>query len=754
MRSGGPVLEADESVDGVDKASYAYRAIDRRLPAWPTALLATSSTTLVAAGASPLLTGGGAGTAAAATTIGALASAGIVMATVCHERRQEITASAQASVERIAGPVHRFRARHWRGGLVGAPQLVRFRYQPAAVVANKTWPGVGAAALTGVLGAKYRVSRHDPRLGRITLRLTAPAPTEITNVEVERATTMMQLLFGQTASVQAASDGAVLTRVVVHHECGVKATFPIWRERVERVVTTMLEGRWRARWNLRTDTVTFELRPQIDNLIPRPAPSAVKEMASLIPLGVDEDGQVISWDMHSSLPHFLISGKTGKGKTNVLRGVVMEAAIRDIIVWACDPKRVELIGLRGLPNVQIVATTVEEQVVTVLQAWELMEERYAAITDGASEDEFDLLMLVIDEFAEFSRRVSQWWARIKTRGMPATCPVMEKFDSLVRLGRTAGIRVAIGIQRPDVRFFGESGEARDNFDARLSLGRLSADGSRMMWGSSIGTSLPGVRGRAIACTSDDNAVEIQTYWVPDPRRATTAAERELLEQLCPKRPAKYPPLHITIPEPAVDSKGVPDVWGSIVDAVMEPNGEADLTSYEPPAEPDDPTVEGPVPADDQRPTPSRPPVATRDVAGGQANEPEGRSATIVAFPRGRRPRRVTNGSKRAELQPQAPAQSRMEPPFASSILDATGDDPLADYGPPTTVTPDEITDGELLELDPDRWVVVESVEQDFANDQEWILNWRSIEPGSDDSGSVMMPGEATARCRAMNDEER
>ena len=37
---------------------------------------------------------------------------------------------------------------------------------------------------------------------------------------------MMQLLFGQTASVQATGDGAALTRVVVQHECGVKATFP------------------------------------------------------------------------------------------------------------------------------------------------------------------------------------------------------------------------------------------------------------------------------------------------------------------------------------------------------------------------------------------------------------------------------------------------------------------------------------------------------------------------------------------------
>ena len=274
-------------------------------------------------------------------------------------------------------------------------------------------------------------------------------------------------------------------------------------------------------------------------------------------------------------------------------------------------------------------------------------ERYAAITEGASEHDFDLLVLVVDEFAEFSRRVGQWWSRTKVRGMPAACPVMEKFDSLVRLGRTAGIRVVIGIQRPDVRFFGESGESRDNFDSRLSLGRLSADGSRMMWGSSIGTSLPGVRGRAIACTSEDNAWEIQAYWVPDPRRTESEPERTLLEQFRPRRTAKHPPLQITIPEPAVDSKGVPDVWGSVVDAVMEPNAEAEFALYDPPMEPD-PTLRRRFSQTTDSPTPGRPPAAVQDA---NVAEPEGRSATIVAFPHGRRPRRATTGPKRA----QAPA---------------------------------------------------------------------------------------------------
>ncbi len=316
MTIAGPPLEANSTVDQVDKASYAHRSAGRTLPAWPAALLATTAVTLIATGATPLLTGAGPQAAAAAAAVGTLASAGVVTATVCHERRQEITASAQASIERIAGPVHRFRAHRWRGGLVGTPQLVRFRYQPAAVVANRTWPGSGAAVIADVLGSRYRVSRHDPRLGRITLRLKREAPTETPSVEVARATTMMQHLFGQTASVQTTSDAATLHKVVVQHECGVKATFPIWRERVERVVTTMLEGRWRARWDLRNDKVTFELRPQMESLIPRPAPTLNTEVAHLIPLGVDEDGEVVSWDLHSSMPHLLVAGKTGKGKVD------------------------------------------------------------------------------------------------------------------------------------------------------------------------------------------------------------------------------------------------------------------------------------------------------------------------------------------------------------------------------------------------------------------------------------------------------
>lgn len=738
--------ELEPANDTVESASYALRRVNPMPlgPRWPLPLLASGSATLVATGAAPWLLGGGTAPMVEAGVLGTLTSSAVVLHSVRGQRRAEITDAARAALERVAGPVQDFRVRRWSGWFVGAPKWVRFRHQPGAVISDKLWPGDALAALAAVLGSGYRVHRHDQRRGVLKLRVKPAVVQATTDPTVDRAVSMMHQLFGQSAAVKASTADAGLQTVSITHECGVKATFPVWRERVERVVTTMLEGRWRARWDLQNDSVTFELRPEIEAFVQRPAP--VEDPASpdfyKIPLGVDEDTEIVSWDLNSSMPHFLCSGKTGKGKTNVLRGVAMEVAARQIPVWLCDPKRVELIGLRDWPNVQIVATTVEEQIATILRAWDLMEERYAAIADGASEDDFELIVLVVDEFAEFSRRVAQWWTRVKVRGMPTVCPVMEKFDSLVRLGRTARFRIAIGLQRPDVRFFGESGESRDNFDSRLSLGRLSADGSRMMWGSSIGTSLPGVRGRAIACTSEDRACEIQTYWVPDPRRSQDdPAERAVLDRLRPGH-AEYGRLTVVIPEPTVDSKGVRQEWDAVAAAVLEPyEGEPEADRPDRTADGDetdrddvdeDNDVDENNDADedndlDERPEPL-PPI-----------DDNGTSANVVEF-------------RRRDRTRSKPATTPVLVPAAKPQPVLVDQDPLAEYGPPATVAAGELEDGELVELD-ERWVVIESIEPDVFKDSDYVLAWRSIEIDSDEEGTVILPGASQLRSRSLDDVE-
>ncbi|HEX8509290.1 MAG TPA: hypothetical protein VF635_07310, partial [Propionibacteriaceae bacterium] len=239
--------ELEGDVDTVLSASYSLRRIDPTPPGprWPLPLLASSSTTLVAAGAAPWLMGGGTAPMVGAGVLGSLTSAAVVVHSVRAQRRTEITDSAKAALERVAGPVRDFRARRWKGWFVGVPKSVEFRYHPGAVISDKLWPGDAVAALNAVLGGGYRVRRHDPRRGILKLRAKPQVVRVDTDPTVDRAVSMMHQLFGQSATVKASvADG--LQMVSITHECGVKATFPVWRERVERVVTTMLQGRWRA----------------------------------------------------------------------------------------------------------------------------------------------------------------------------------------------------------------------------------------------------------------------------------------------------------------------------------------------------------------------------------------------------------------------------------------------------------------------------------------------------------------------------
>lgn len=217
-----------------------------------------------------------------------------------------------------------------------------------------------------------------------------------------------------------------------------------------------------------------------------------------------------------------------------LIGDAVEAARRGFRVLVVDPKRVEFLGLRGWPNVEIVATTVQDQTAVIHFALELMNERYRLIEEeGAREADFERVLLIIDEYRQFYANVKGWWTSIKVTGMPTECPVFEWVGSLLRMAGACGIHVDLGTQRPDAAFL--QGEVRDNFSARMSTGRLSPDGAQMMYDTQhIGTTVPlNVRGRATMIGTDDVPREVQVYYTPDPRRATSTQDLQLLEAFKP-----------------------------------------------------------------------------------------------------------------------------------------------------------------------------------------------------------------------------
>jgi DNA segregation ATPase FtsK/SpoIIIE-like protein len=250
----------------------------------------------------------------------------------------------------------------------------------------------------------------------------------------------------------------------------------------------------------------------------------------VLPWAIDEHQEVAAWNLKDH-PHALVSGATNSGKTVTLRAMIQAAIVRGFIVFIVDPKRIEMAGLRGWPGVRYVATTIEEMIALITILADEMDARYAAIEAGeVDEDHLPAVLLVIDEAREFIDRANAYWKANKT-GTGAEHPVVEKWRSMARLGRSGRIHLLVGIQRPDAKVFG--GEARDNYGYRVACGPISDQGAKMMFGrTDVGRDIPvDAKGRATVGLGESRVMEVQGYNSPDPRKKLEPAERQLVEAL-------------------------------------------------------------------------------------------------------------------------------------------------------------------------------------------------------------------------------
>jgi hypothetical protein len=205
--------------------------------------------------------------------------------------------------------------RGWTLGWPGAPRRVRLRYAPGVDDTDPTWRADLAKAVGRRLLAEYQVTRHDRRRCRLRLRKVPPTKTRaIPAVQARAERTVVELL-GPTASVAKVEwSGEDMVALDVKHEAGARLAAPQYRHRIERVVSTMLPGRWRARWELVDDRVRFEVRPALPKLVEHPAPDLSTETRYQLPMAVGEDGEVISWNLLGLGPHLMVVGRTGVGK--------------------------------------------------------------------------------------------------------------------------------------------------------------------------------------------------------------------------------------------------------------------------------------------------------------------------------------------------------------------------------------------------------------------------------------------------------
>jgi DNA segregation ATPase FtsK/SpoIIIE-like protein len=232
----------------------------------------------------------------------------------------------------------------------------------------------------------------------------------------------------------------------------------------------------------------------------------------VIPLGVAMGGEQVVWKPKSN-PHLLAVGTTGGGKSGVIRAVMEHLLLwRDSwSILMIDPKFVEFSEYQDFPvAVDRVALELDESLELLRHAHGEMVRRQRLLKDNRVQNIDELnaalgnptngephlkrIMIVVDEVAELLDRSGGKSEEAKEQdAMRDECSAI--FESIARLGRAMGVHLLYATQRNDAKLI--SGQVRNNTMARIAVGRLSPEGSRMALENDFATGLPGMPGRGI-----------------------------------------------------------------------------------------------------------------------------------------------------------------------------------------------------------------------------------------------------------------
>ncbi len=279
---------------------------------------------------------------------------------------------------------------------------------------------------------------------------------------------------------------------------------------------------WDVTWRVDRGYVDLGLKAPLPTRVDHPLDIADDERLH-VPYATGEAGQLAVWNIStsSSAPHMLVIGPTGGGKTTLILSVITELVRRDIPVIGVDPKKIELDGIHDHPGVAAVIINPVRAAMLVRALCTEMHARMDYVRINKMEaKELPMLVVVLDEFFILSAA----WQRLIKSGddeMKERLKALDPLGAIADLGalsRSSGIRMLVGVQRPDAQIFGaNSGSVRDNFKTRASLASLSQDGAQMLWGDAqvgrnIDASIPG---RATATRLNGEPMEAQVWWTPN-----------------------------------------------------------------------------------------------------------------------------------------------------------------------------------------------------------------------------------------------
>ncbi len=190
------------------------------------------------------------------------------------------------------------------------------------------------------------------------------------------------------------------------------------------------------------------------------------------PVGRDIEGKIIVGDI-SKMPHILIAGTTGSGKSvftnSIIMSILYNASPDEVKLILVDPKQVEFPVYNGIPHLLIPVVTEAKKAAGAL-GWAVTEmlKRYKLFADNGVRDLKDYnkmakdsdvltpipqIVIVVDELADLM--------------MAAPKEVEDSICRLAQLARAAGMHLIIATQSPRVDIV--TGLIKANIPSRVAL---------------------------------------------------------------------------------------------------------------------------------------------------------------------------------------------------------------------------------------------------------------------------------------------
>ncbi|WP_314067880.1 DNA translocase FtsK [uncultured Vagococcus sp.] len=242
-----------------------------------------------------------------------------------------------------------------------------------------------------------------------------------------------------------------------------------------------------------------------------------------VPLGRDISGSVISADL-AKMPHLLIAGSTGSGKSVCINGIItsilMRAKPHEVKMMMIDPKMVELNVYNGIPHLLTPVVTNPRKAAQALhKVVTEMERRYELFAgsgvrnvtgynqlvmqhnmeDGDNRPVLPFIVVIVDELADLM--------------MVASNEVEDAITRLAQMARAAGIHMILATQRPSVDVI--TGIIKANVPSRIAFAVSSGTDSRTIIDSNGAEKLLGRGDMLFLPMGENKPIRVQGAFISD-----------------------------------------------------------------------------------------------------------------------------------------------------------------------------------------------------------------------------------------------